>query len=60
MFDERILFFQWEGLEYEFLIIENNIYLEKINVLKDVIVAKLDSFKPHIQPAKSELPWFLK
>ena len=60
MFDERLLFFQWEGLEYELLIIENNIYLEKINVLKDIVVANLDSFKSHIQQSKPQLPDFLK
>jgi hypothetical protein len=60
IFDEKALFFEWEGLEYQFYIIEKNIYLEKIAVLKDVIVAHLDSFKSHIQKQKSELPDCLK
>lgn len=60
MFDEKLLLFQWEGLEYEFYIIENIIYLERITVLRDIPLAKLEIFESNIRKVKHELPDFLK
>ena len=56
MFDERLLFFEWEGLEYEFYIYEDTIVLEKINVQKNVVLARLADFKSQIRTTKSKLP----
>lgn len=61
MFDENLLFFEWEGLEYEFYVCGDSIHLEKINVHKDVILADFEDLKYNIQPTtKPELPDYLK
>lgn len=60
LFDENLLFFEWEGLEYEFYVYGESIHLEKINVHKDVILADLDELKCNIQSTKPELPDYLK
>ena len=60
MFDEKLLLFEWEGLEYEFYIIEDRIYLERITVLRDILLADLEKIESHIKKAKHELPDFLK
>jgi hypothetical protein len=60
MFDHRLLTFQWEGLEYEFYVFDDTIYLEKINVLRNVKIANLEKFQSVIHESKHELPDYLK
>lgn len=60
MFDHRLLVFQWEGLEYEFYVYDDAIFLEKINVLRNIKVSNLDKFQPVIHTPKHELPDFLQ
>ena len=56
MFDENLLFFEWDGLEYQFYIYDNDIFLEKINLQRDVVLANLEDFKTNIRSTKSKPP----
>ena len=60
MFDENLLFFEWEGLQYEFYVCGDTIHLEKIIIQKDVILADFEDLKYNIQSTKPELPDYLE
>jgi hypothetical protein len=60
MFDEKLFLFQWKGLEYEFYIYDDKIYLEKITILRDIFFANLEQLESSIKKPKHKLPDFLK